>query len=113
MQNKHPNATLVKSSAPVTDDVQFSDGQYLQITAVTPEPDRTTAVFTNPDVPSAVRAYYEANGTSCFSFRRPFERAETSIARVQNEYLRVWVEKTFLICADAFPTVRRCRVEPR
>lgn len=38
------------------DDIQ---AQYLVIIPVEPEPDREAIVFTNPDVPSAVRMYYE------------------------------------------------------
>jgi dedicator of cytokinesis protein 3 len=63
MQNKHPGATLLKTSAAPSEEIQFSDGQFLQITSVSPEPDKTTAIFTNPNVPKAVRAYYQNSGT--------------------------------------------------
>ena len=33
--------------------------QYINIIPVEAEPDRESPIFTNPDVPSAVRKYYE------------------------------------------------------
>lgn len=40
-------------------DIKFGTDQYIQCTAVTPEPDKSLSIFTNPDVPTAVRTYYE------------------------------------------------------
>ena len=57
---------------------------------------------------SAAKAYYDMNGTNIFSFKRAFEKNadERSIAPVSNDYVNVWIEKTILVCAEAFPTVR-------
>ncbi|SCV71622.1 BQ2448_3210 [Microbotryum intermedium] len=107
MLNKHPNATLLKSSMIPPEDVQYSDGQLLQITAATPEPDPTTAMLTNPDVPPSIKVYYQQNETHMFSFSRPVLRQSGDRTSVENDILTEWVEKTVLICEDSFPTVLR------
>ncbi|PWZ03173.1 hypothetical protein BCV70DRAFT_183899 [Testicularia cyperi] len=108
---KHPKATLIKSAATPGDEVGLSDGQFLQVTAINPEPDRTKDIFTNPEVPPIVRAYYEHSATDLFSFTRPLPRraAATSADETGGEvaYTELWVEKTYLRCEDAFPTVLR------
>jgi dedicator of cytokinesis protein 3 len=59
MLNKHTGAQLLKGSGDPPVDIRFGNEQYIQCTAVTPEPDRTHPIFTNPDVPLSVRTYYE------------------------------------------------------
>ncbi|KAJ1032676.1 hypothetical protein NDA16_000699 [Ustilago loliicola] len=97
---KHPKATLIKSAAVPDEEVRLSDGQFLQVTAVQPEPDRSKDIFTNAEVPPTVRAYHENNGTDLFSFVRRFQKAGAAATEQ-------WVEKTYLRCEDAFPTVLR------
>ncbi|KAI9593307.1 hypothetical protein BDF19DRAFT_415419 [Syncephalis fuscata] len=75
IQNKYPAARLLKSSAPPDERIINGDLQYVQITSVHPEPDRTRPVFAKGDlVPAAIRAYYEHNDVMTFSFSRPFKR---------------------------------------
>jgi dedicator of cytokinesis protein 3 len=59
MLNKHPEAQLLRSMTDPMDDGRLGDTQYIVITAVNPEPDRESPIFTNPDVPTAVRRYHE------------------------------------------------------
>lgn len=59
MLNKHPGAQLLKMAGEPPVDVRFGSDQYIQITAVTPEPNRDLPMFTNPDVPPQIRNYYE------------------------------------------------------
>lgn len=113
LQQKHPGAMVVQPGA------AREEGQYLEVTALQPEPDRSRDVFTNPDVPPNVRSYYEHNATSLFSFSRPLRQLtdgnnshsssstnSTSNSNVEDVAHR-WVEKTYLRCEDAFPTVLR------
>lgn len=97
---KHPQATLIKSAAVPDEEVRLAEGRFLQVTAVQPEPDRTKEIFTNPEVPPNVRTYHEKCGTDLFSFERPLGKADAGQAEQ-------WVEKTYLRCEDAFPTVLR------
>lgn len=50
MQVKHPQAQLIRGHAVPTVDMQNSDGRYLLITPVTPEPDKTIPILSNPDI---------------------------------------------------------------
>lgn len=108
LHQKHPKATLIKSINTPGDDVRFSEAQFLQITAVQPEPDRSKDVFINPEVPPVVRAYFEHNTTNLFSFTRPLAKRDQELATAGGpEFTELWVEKTYLRCEDAFPTVLR------
>jgi dedicator of cytokinesis protein 3 len=126
MLNKHPGAQLLKTSAIPPEDVQFADGQFLQITSVTPEPDPSSPMFSNPDIPQAIRAYYQHNETHTFSFTRPVSKDPAGRTRITNDFTSLWTEKTVrlgllsnwsavadasflqvLICEDSFPTVLR------
>jgi dedicator of cytokinesis protein 3 len=105
--NKHPNAQLLRTNTLPTEEIQFADAQYIQITSVVAEPDRTSPIFTNPEVPVAIRSYYEHNATNTFSFTRPVRKESRALTRVVNDFINLWTEKTILICEDAFPTVLR------
>lgn len=59
MLAKHPGAQLLRSAAEPSDEIRNGTAQFIQCTAVTPEPDRTMQIFTQPDVPTAVKMYYE------------------------------------------------------
>ncbi|KAK0485658.1 hypothetical protein IW261DRAFT_1451404 [Armillaria novae-zelandiae] len=70
MLNKHSGAQLLKIIGDPPVDIRFGTDQYIQCTAVTPEPDRSQPIFTNPDVPTAVRVYYEHSAINFFSTSR-------------------------------------------
>ncbi|KAI8969583.1 cytoplasmic protein [Trametes punicea] len=101
MLNKHPGAQLLKTMGDPPVDIRFGNDQYIQCTAVTPEPRRDIPIFTNPDVPPQVRAYYEHSDINLFSYSRPV----TKIAPDGTE--EVWIEKTYLTTEQYFPTVLR------
>ena len=67
MLNKHPGAQLLKTMGDPSADIRFGDptdmrsanDQYIQCTALAPEPNRELPIFTNPEVPPQIRNYYE------------------------------------------------------
>ena len=59
MLNKHPGAQLLRTAGEPPVDIRFGTDQYIQCTSVVPEPDRTLPMFSNLDVPPAVRSYYD------------------------------------------------------
>ncbi|KAK9764626.1 Deoxycytidine kinase 1 [Basidiobolus ranarum] len=134
IQNKHPSARLLNSNGVPPESILNSNGQYLQITAVTPEPDLTHAALQRLDtVPGPIREYYEANEVNTFSFSRPVKklpsertvssRNSTLISNkttsheghivppkntdALNEFLLLWTEKTFFITEFKFPSLLR------
>ena len=69
MLTKHAGAQLLRTLGDPPVDIRFGNDQYIQCSAVTPEPNRDLPIFTNPDTPGAVRTYYEH-----WSVRRIAER---------------------------------------
>ncbi|KAJ2936556.1 hypothetical protein H1R20_g537, partial [Candolleomyces eurysporus] len=100
MLNKHPGAQLYKGVGEPPVDIRFGSDRYIQCTAVTPEPNRELPIFTNPDVPLAVRTYYEHCGINLFSSVRQVRK----LVKDQDE---IWIEKTYFTTEEAFPTVLR------
>lgn len=118
MLNKHPGAQLLKTMGDPPVDIRFGNDQYIQCTAVTPEPNRNLPIFTNPDVPLPVRTYYEHR---CV----PFEFNVFRLLICQNSAINlfsstrqvkkmtrdgaeeIWLEKTYFTTEEAFPTVLR------
>ncbi|CDZ98211.1 Signaling protein DOCK180 [Phaffia rhodozyma] len=101
LQNNHPSATLIKS---IVRSTESSEQLRIQIVAVTPEPDRSLAVF-NQNVPREIRSYHEFNNVSVFSYSRPFNKH----GRVDEEIniAEVYLEKVYLTTEESFPTILR------
>ncbi|KAI0700925.1 cytoplasmic protein [Cytidiella melzeri] len=101
MLNKHPGAQLLKTFGDPPVDIRFGTDQFIQCTAVVPEPNRDLPIFTNPDVPAQIRTYYEHSAINVFSYSRP-------VIKVGPDNVEeTWVEKTYLTTEEAFPTVLR------
>ncbi|TDL26056.1 cytoplasmic protein [Rickenella mellea] len=101
MLNKHPGSQLLKTMGEPPVDVRFGTDMYIQCTAVTPEPNRSLPIFTNPDVPTAVKTYYEHSATNVFSCLR-------SITKIGNSgEEEIWTAKTYFTTEESFPTVLR------
>ncbi|KAF7321412.1 hypothetical protein MKEN_00661700 [Mycena kentingensis (nom. inval.)] len=101
MLSKHPGAQLLKTPGDPPVDIRFGHDQFIQCTAVTPEPNRTLPVFTNPDAPVPVRTYYEHSAINLFSSSRQIKK----IGRSGVE--EIWAEKSYFTTEEAFPTVLR------
>jgi dedicator of cytokinesis protein 3 len=59
MLQKHPDAQILKGAGDPPPDVRFGSAQYIQILGVKPEPNKDLPIFSNPNVPVQVKAYYE------------------------------------------------------
>lgn len=82
MLNKHPEAQLLRTLGDPPVDIRYGTQQYIQCSAVTPEPDQTLPIFTNPGVPIAVRTYYEHRYFSLLQSRAPDRRSLLSAIAV-------------------------------
>ncbi len=126
MLNKHPGAQLLKTIGDPPADIRFGkigeppEDQYIQCTAVSPEPNRDLPIFTNPDVPPQIRTYYEHRLECCSTSRHDFIDilyiySDISLFSYSRPVTRVgpdgveevWYEKTYLTTEEAFPTVLR------
>ncbi|KAL5528219.1 DCK1 [Sanghuangporus sanghuang] len=99
MLNKHPGSQLLRTMGDPPVDIRFGSDQYIQCTAVQPEPDRTLPIFNNPDVPTAVRMYYEHSAINVFSCQRPVTKVGP------NGEEETWILKTYFTTEETFPTV--------
>ncbi|KAM0790738.1 hypothetical protein ACM66B_004593 [Microbotryomycetes sp. NB124-2] len=106
MLSKHPRATLLRTSAVPGDDVQYADGQFLQITEVMPVVEDRQDVLSNALAPENVRRYYETNETNRFTFSRQFTRGADELRVHGDDAIgRLWHEDTTLLCESAFPSI--------
>ncbi|CEP18425.1 hypothetical protein [Parasitella parasitica] len=126
MQNRHPNAQLLPSkisnSMSITDEQlkeldSTLDGQYLQITPVTPIPDTDQVpCLSNPNAPDSIKKYYSFNNVSKFFFSRPISRdnadkSDENDKQPESDFLNLWTERFDFECEDKFPTiVRRSKI---
>ncbi|KAI8636114.1 hypothetical protein BD408DRAFT_487106 [Parasitella parasitica] len=126
MQNRHPNAQLLPSkisnSMSITDDQlkeldSTLDGQYLQITPVTPIPDTDEIpCLSNPNASDSIKKYYSFNNVSKFSFSRPvtrdnIDKSDENEKLPESDFLNLWTERFDFECEDKFPTiVRRSKI---
>ncbi|KAH7888385.1 hypothetical protein F5I97DRAFT_2002325 [Phlebopus sp. FC_14] len=101
MLNKHPGAQLLKVTGDPPVDIRFGTDQYIQVTAVSPEPDRTLPIFTSPDVPPSIQNYYEHSAVNVFSATRQITKTD------RDGHEEIWLEKTSYTTEQAFPTVLR------
>ncbi|KAF7376035.1 hypothetical protein MSAN_00018300 [Mycena sanguinolenta] len=101
MLSKHRGAQLLKTPGEPPVDIRFGHDQYIQCTAVTPEPNRASPIFTNPDVPLPVRTYYEHSAINLFSSSRQIKKITRSGVE------EIWLEKTYFTTEEPFPTVLR------
>ncbi|KAJ3545464.1 hypothetical protein NM688_g5622 [Phlebia brevispora] len=101
MLNKHPGAQLLKTMGDPPVDIRFGSDQYIQCTALVPEPDRELPIFTNPEVPPQIRNYYEHSAINLFSYSRSAPKPAPDGAE------ELWIEKTYLTTEETFPTVLR------
>lgn len=100
--------------------IKYGMQPYIHCTEVTPEPDRATPYFTNFNVSSSIRGYYEHkydfsnrilrsvtdpfpllySDINTFSFSRPF-------VKPAGHSTETWTEKTYFTTEQLFPTVLR------
>ncbi|THH08148.1 hypothetical protein EW145_g2899 [Phellinidium pouzarii] len=105
MLNKHPGSQLLRTMGDPPVDIRFGTDQYIQCTAVDPEPDRSLPIFNNPDVPSAVRMYYEHRRVFSLRAINVFS-CERSVAKVgPNGDEETWIVKAYFTTEETFPTV--------
>ncbi|GAO46203.1 hypothetical protein G7K_0438-t1 [Saitoella complicata NRRL Y-17804] len=110
MQILYPEAELLPANLALPDVLGQQDGQYLQINAVQPEPDRTHAVFLRQDVSTRIREHYVRHGIRHFSYTRPVSVSRMpTISSSSSEFsvLDLWTEKTLYTTDVAFPTIIR------
>lgn len=94
MQEQHPSAQIIS-----TGDVEDVEGQFLQISALSPHRNLDHHVFQRAKVPNVIREYLLSVHAQQFS---------TTIKRVTTgPVYEHWAEKMVFITADTFPAILR------
>ena len=99
LQNKHAGAQLIRGHVANLEELAESEERYLVITPVNSESDKSLPVFTNPNTPIPVRAYYQNNETRTFSFSHRVERVDRTLLDTAPDISR-WTEKIYIVCAE-------------
>lgn len=94
IQQQHPNAKIISSGE--VDDVE---GQFIHITAVTPEHNLFHPVFQRAKVAPHTRDFLLQLRPKSFSHSRPLAGADKPSG--------LWLEKTIYTTAESFPTILR------
>lgn len=94
IQQQHPNAKIISSG-----DVDDVEGQFIHITAVTPEHNLFHPVFQRAKVAPHTRDFLLQLRPKSFSHSRPLAGADKPSG--------LWLEKTIYTTAESFPTILR------
>jgi dedicator of cytokinesis protein 3 len=95
MQQQHPSAQIVSAG-----DIDDVEGQFLQISSVSPHRDAMHAVNRRSKIPNPIREYLLMGWPNVFSVTT---RRQVSSLDVKDQ----WVEKTLYTTAETFPTILR------
>ena len=123
IQRKYPNAKLVMMWEPKKSILDSSDQVISIVTLKLPlwtnvveqglaeegEATETKRMIGNPHVPEPVLEYFENNKRRVFLYAKPVQKSKER--KPANEFKELWIQQTYLITEEAFPTIkRRCRV---
>ena len=108
MQLLYPTAQLVTSNTMPSFEV-MDKGQYLQVTALTPIPNRNDTIFTTPGVSPRIRQYHEHHFINQFSYqivkRNTLVKNQESSG--ENGVEDMWTERRILFSEATFPNIAR------
>lgn len=106
---KFPEATLMKSTDPPTDEVLLSDGQHLQIFSVKPcslaEKDGRPNPRVHKHMPANIAKYHIFNEVNCFLYSKPFRKNKQKGETQTQEFADLWYKNWYMVTDDSFPTV--------
>ena len=86
-----PNAELMTSLQPPTQDEMESPNQLLQINAVDPIMEERPS-FQNKYIHPQILSHFKANEVHTFSYSRPYHKVKDK----ENEFASLWIERTVL-----------------
>ena len=100
--DQFPNAKLMTSLQPPTDEEKNQPIQLLQINHVTPIMEDHERFRGRCEVHQKILSHYKVNEVNKFFFSRPYSKSKT---KDNNEFANLWVDKTVMQTKEAFPGV--------
>jgi dedicator of cytokinesis protein 3 len=110
MQLLYPTAQLVNANTMPSFEA-MEKGQYLQVVALVPIPDRNNPVFTIPGVSPRIRQYHEHHFVKQFSYqmisRKGSANRQDNAESNSDSVADVWTERRILYSEASFPNIAR------
>ncbi|KAL1137917.1 hypothetical protein AAG570_009612 [Ranatra chinensis] len=104
--NQLPNAELMNTLTPPSDEIKESPHQYVQINKVEPVMEEKRHRNCGRPVSEQILKYYRVNNVQKFRFSRPYHRKD-STTDSYNEFASLWVERNVLITSYPLPGILR------
>uniref|UniRef100_A0A8C6PXR4 Dedicator of cytokinesis 1 n=1 Tax=Nothobranchius furzeri TaxID=105023 RepID=A0A8C6PXR4_NOTFU len=98
-----PNAEMMKTTTPPSEDTKHSSGQYIQGFIVKPILNLPTK-FQNKPVSEQIISFYTVNEVHKFQYSRPVRKGEKD---PDNEFANMWIERTTYTTAYKLPGILR------
>lgn len=106
MQLMYPTAQLVTANTMPSFDA-MDKGQYLQVTALVPNPNRDSPIFTTPGVVPRIRQYHEHQSVNQFSYQILKRHTKANSDPGSQAVTDIWTERRVLFSEATFPNVAR------
>jgi dedicator of cytokinesis protein 3 len=110
MQLLYPTAQLVNANTMPSFEA-MEKGQYLQVVALVPIPDRSAPIFTIPGVSPRIRQYHEHHFVKQFSYQMMSRKASSNRHdhpdSNTDSVSDVWTERRILYSEATFPNIAR------
>ncbi|XP_043933928.1 dedicator of cytokinesis protein 3 [Protopterus annectens] len=103
MMSEFPQAISMQHLNLPDENILLSDAQYLQIYAVTPNPDNVE-ILQMDRVPDRIKSFYRVNNVRKFRYDRPFHKGPKD---KENEFKSLWIERTTLALTQSLPGISR------
>merc|ERR1712129_157382 len=110
MGKKYPDAKVVNSAAHI-DSFGDTQGPFIQITTLSPS---STEECEGDEfkwehdkykkAPLRLKKYYRENETATFFYTNAIQKKKH---KKDNEFRSLWITKTFIVCEDSIPCMRR------
>ncbi|XP_021375284.1 dedicator of cytokinesis protein 1-like isoform X4 [Mizuhopecten yessoensis] len=97
MLSMFPNAEILKSLSPPTEDMKESKKQFLQVNAVTPVLELKDR-FVNKPVSERILKYYNVNEVTKFMYSRRMDESNSDITKM-------WLERTTMVSSHSLPGI--------
>lgn len=111
IKNKYENAKIINSASSINYDPNESKENIIQITTLTPSSieELNGGIFKWEQekylkAPLRLRKYYRENETSVYFYTNAVQKKKN---KKDNEFRSLWITKTFIVCQDEIPSMRR------
>lgn len=107
LQIEFPQAQILTKNTPPDASIFMDKGQFMQISIVRPIPIQPLFKNTMFPVPEKVAKFYHVNDVQRFQHDRPVYKGQVVDKEKDNEFSRLWIERTILDTSETLPNILR------